>query len=455
MTTAHEYARTHAARFVEELKEWVKIPSISADPAFKGDVLRAAEWLAEDMRGIGLENVQVIATKGHPAVYADWLHAGPDKPTILVYGHYDVQPAVIEDGWDQGPFEPVEKNGRLYGRGASDDKGQVMLQLKAAEAMLATQSCPVNLKYIIEGEEEYGSPNLPAFVRDYADLLKADICLISDTSIHSAEQPSITYGLRGLTGLEVIITGPRIDLHSGNGGVVHNPAQALAEIIAKLHDDDGRITVPGFYDDVLSLSDEERAELSKTNLTPQEWDEQIGAPQEWGEPGYSLVERMGARPTLEINGIAGGYAGEGFKTVIGAKAIAKISCRLVPNQHPEKIYELVTNYIRSITPPTVNVDFKRHGMGEPALTDIQHPALRAAIRAYSHSWEKAPLLTRSGGSIPVVADFQKVLNVPVVLLGFTLPDCAAHGPNENFSLEMYRKGIDTVIHYMHEVLKAD
>jgi acetylornithine deacetylase/succinyl-diaminopimelate desuccinylase-like protein len=435
------------------LIDWLRIPSISTDPAFKGEVVRAAEWLANDMRRIGLENVAVLPTKGHPVVYGDWLHAGADKPTVLVYGHYDVQPAVMEDGWLHDPFEPQIRENRLYARGSCDDKGQVMVQLKAAEALLANGGAPVNLKYIIEGEEESSSENLPAFIAENLDRLHADICLISDTRIESLEQPSLNYSLRGIVTMELIVSGPQRDLHSGMGGILHNPAQAVAEIVAKLHHPDGRVAVPGFYDDVRIIGDDEHTMLKNSDLPEKEWRAMMGDLPEWGEAGYMKVERVGTRPTLEINGIFGGYSGEGFKTVIPAKAGAKISCRLVANQEPEKIFALVRDYIQQIAPNTVKVDVRALGHGKPAHTPIHHPAVQAAKRAYERNWEREPVFIPGGGSIPVVADFQEKLKVPVVLMGFSLPDGGAHGPNESFHLEMYRKGVDTVIAFMDELVK--
>ncbi len=454
MTKAHEYATANHETFVKQLAEWLSIPSISTDPAFKGDIQRAAEWVANDMKRIGIENVQILPTGGHPAVYADWLHAGEDKPTVLIYGHYDVQPAVIEDGWTQDPFTPRFANDRIYARGATDDKGLVMCQLKAMESLLATGACPLNVKYLIEGEEESGGVNLSKFIKANQDLLKADTVLISDTGVRSLTQPLLIYGLRGIVTMDVIVTGPKRDMHSGAGGMLHNPAQALSEIIAQLHHPDGRVNVEGFYKDVVLLEDAEREELQKSDYTPAEWEAYMGDLAEWGETEFSKVERTGTRPTLEINGIAGGYWGEGFKTVIGAKAWAKISCRLVPAQDPVKIFEQVKAQIESLTPPSVRVEVKIHDYGKPAITPLDHPATQAALRAYNAHWEEPTLLRRMGGSIPVVADFQDIMGLPVVLLGFGLPDSAAHGPDENFHLEAYKKGVATVITYLNELAKS-
>jgi acetylornithine deacetylase/succinyl-diaminopimelate desuccinylase-like protein len=452
MSSAYDYAAQHAQRFVDQLLDLLRIPSISTDPAYKGEVQRAAEWVAEDMRRIGLEEVQIIPTAGHPLVYGQWLKAGPDKPTLLIYGHYDVQPAVMADGWTSDPFEPVIREGRVIARGASDDKGQVMIHLKAIEALLASGGCPVNVKYLIEGEEESSTVNLERFIRENPALLQADICLISDTNSRSLTQPEIVYGLRGLMCMEVTVSGPRYDLHSGRGGMIHNPAQALCEIIAALHDEQGRVAVPGFYDSVRPLSEEERAMLQRAEWTDAEWQAMMGDLPDWGEVGYNKVERSGARPTLEVNGISGGYSGEGFKTVLPARASAKLSCRLVPDQDPQAIYELVKAQIERLTPPTVRVSFRLYEGGQPAITPLDHPAMQAAVRAYARQWPAPMLFSRGGGSIPVVAMIQQYLRLPVVLMGFGLPDSAAHGPDENFHLEMFRKGIDTVIAYMHEVV---
>jgi acetylornithine deacetylase/succinyl-diaminopimelate desuccinylase-like protein len=450
MTSAYDFVGKHFDTFTNQLADWLRIPSISADPAFKEEVLRAADWLAADMRRIGLDNVAVMPTGGHPVVYGEWLKAGADKPTVLVYGHYDVQPAVIEDGWKHDPFTPDLREGRIWARGACDDKGQVMTQLKAAEALLATGGSPVNLKYIIEGEEESSSIHLAAFVAEHTELLKADLCLISDTSIMALDQPSINYSLRGIASMEVIVSGPRRDLHSGNGGILHNPAQAIAEIVAKLHNPDGSVAVPGFYDDVYTATAQERELLKKADMHPRDWENMMGDMPEWGEAGYLKIERIGIRPTLEINGIYGGYAGDGFKTVIPAKAIAKISCRLVAHQDPDKIGKLVADYIQQLTPPTVRVEVRQLGAGKAARTPIEHPAVQAAVRAYQRNWAKEVLFVPGGGSIPVVADFQSILGLPVVLMGFSLPDGGAHGPNESFHLDMFRKGIATLIAFMQE-----
>lgn len=450
MTTPHEYARGHAEAFRAQLHDLIRIPSVSADPAYTPHMQRAAHWLADHLNGIGL-TAEVIPTQGHPLVYAEWLKAGPDAKTLLIYGHYDVQPAVMEDGWDSDPFEPVEKDGAIYARGADDNKGQFFAHVKAVEAILAARGAlPLNIKIILEGEEESGGESIAQYVRERAARLAADVCVISDSSILTPDQPSIVYALRGITAMELRVSGPSHDLHSGSyGGSVHNPLQALTEIVAALHAPDGRVTVPGFYDDVLSLSDQERAELAKIPWTEADWQAQTGAPQSWGEAGYSLRERVGARPTLEVNGLGGGYAGQGFKTVLPAAGIAKISCRLVANQDPRRIYEQIRDYIASITPPTVRSELIYLSGGHGALVDINDPAMQAAVTAYEKIWDARPVFMREGGSLPIVAEFQQHLNVPVILMGFGLDSDGIHGPNEHFPVAMFHKGVDAAIHFYY------
>lgn len=452
-TAAHEYTRANAARFRQQLHDFLRIPSVSTDPARRGDMQRAADWLAADMRRAGFTTVEVIPTAGHPVVYGEWLGAGADVPTVLVYGHYDVQPAAMEDGWHSDPFEPVERDRRIYARGSTDDKGQAFAQVKAAEALLANGGKPpVNLKYLIEGEEEIGTPHLGAFIAENRERLRADVVVISDSSIKDIDQPSIDYSTRGLTYLELEVTGPKQDLHSGGyGGIVHNPAQALAEIIAQLHNPDGSVAVPGFYDDVLPLKENERQALQASAKSEESWREETGVPQFWGEAGYALHERIGARPTLEINGFASGFYGVGSKTVLPAKALAKISCRLVPNQEPLKIFELVRDHLLRLTPPTVRSEVRLLAQAYPAVMDIESSAMRAASRAYEKGWGRAPVYERGGGTLPIIADFQRLLNAPVILMGFGLMGDGAHGPNESFSVEMFHKGIDTAIYFFQEV----
>jgi len=454
MTSAYEFAQQNRDRFLQQWMDLVSIPSVGTDPARAADTRRAADWIAEDMRRIGLENIEILPTGGNPAVYADWLNAGPNAPTVLIYAHYDVQPAELSDGWDSEPFTPTLRDGKLYGRGVADDKSNIILTLKAAEALFASdEGCPVNLKFLFEGEEESGSPNLPEFVRSHRDRLSADMAIIADGGLDKADEPIIIYAMRGIMAFEVRITGPRTDLHSGvHGGSVHNPAQVIAEIVAQLHDANGRVTVPGFYDDVEIISAEESAQLRKHDVTPEEWDHGVGAPQAWGEPEYAIVERTGARPTLEINGISGGYAGDGFKTVIPSQAKAKISCRLVANQKPDKIYDLVTDYIRKITPPTVTVEFEKFGDGYPVRVPLDSNIVQALSRAFKLHWPDAEVVyKRSGGSVPIIAVFQEELKLPCVPLGFALSDSGIHGPNEHYHLDLFYKGVDTTIRFLQEI----
>jgi acetylornithine deacetylase/succinyl-diaminopimelate desuccinylase-like protein len=455
MSKAHSYAAERAADFRQQLYQLIRIPSVSTDPERVQDMKRATEWLVQDMQRIGFHRAEVLQTAGHPVVYGEWMGAGDGAPTVLVYGHYDVQPAEMADGWTSEPFEPVERDGLIYARGASDDKGQVFAQLKAAEALLKGEGgAPVNIKFLIEGEEEIGSMNLSEFVKANASLLKADVCVISDGSILNIDQPSIVYSLRGLVYTQLEVYGPSHDLHSGTfGGTVHNPLQAICEIIAQLHNPDGSINVPGFYDDVLTLADDERAELKKTDWPEDEWRRDSGAPLPWGEAQFTLRERMSARPTLEVNGILGGFTGEGQKTVLPAKAMAKISCRLVANQDANQIYQLLKEQIARLTPPTVHSELKLLAANGPGYVDRNVPAMKAAIRAYEQGWGKTPVFMREGGSLPIVPDLQTELGVSVMLMGFGLNSDGAHGPDEHYSIEMFHKGIDTAIHFFKELGK--
>ncbi len=450
---AREYSRSQAERFRQELFELLRIPSLSGDPAHAADIRRAAEWLEQHMYGLGLDNVQIMPTAGHPVVYGEWLGAGPDKPTVLVYGHYDVVPASIEDGWDTEPFEPVEKDGKMYARGAADDKGQLFIHVKALESYLKTGgAAPVNMKFFLEGEEEIASPNLAPFLKEHLDLLRADVCVISDSSMPTMDEPAILHSLRGMTYIEVEVHGPSEDLHSGFwGGAVHNPALALVEIISRLHNDDGSIAVPGFYDDVVPLTDEERVEVAKTAISDAQLLEATGAPAVWGEAAYTIKERVSARPTLEINGMGSGWTGPGPKTIIPASAMAKISCRLVGNQDPDTIYEQIRDYIETLTLPTVTVEVRLLTTGEPALIPFDLPEMRAAARAYERGWGATPAFTRGGGSIPVVADIYNLMGIPVVMMGYGLDDDGLHGPNERLTIEMFHRGIETAIVYLEEL----
>lgn len=450
---ARQYARAHGDIFKEELVEFLRIPSLSGDPAHAGDVRQAAEWLAAHMRGIGVDNVAVMETAGHPVVYGDWLGAGPDKPTLLVYGHYDVVPAAMEDGWTTSPFEPVEKDGRIYARGATDDKGQLYIHVKALEAYLKTAgSAPINVKFLIEGEEEVSSPNLAPFIKDHMGLLKSDVCVVSDSSMARIEEPAIMHSLRGMTYIEIEVQGPKEDLHSGLwGGAAHNPALALVEIIGKLYNPDNTIAVPGFYDDVVPLSDDERAMIAKTDLSENAYKAVTGVPALWGDRRFSIRERIAARPTLDINGLWSGWSGPGPKTIIPATAGAKISSRLVGNQDPNKIFELLKAHIEAVAPPTVRVDVRLITTGDPALIPFDLPEMQAAARAYQQGWGATPVFTRGGGSIPIVADIRNLMHIPVVLMGYGLDSDGLHSPNESYSLEMFQRGIETAIVYLQEL----
>jgi acetylornithine deacetylase/succinyl-diaminopimelate desuccinylase-like protein len=450
---ARQYSREEAPRFREELFEMLRIPSLSGDPAHKQDIQRMAEWLADHMRSIGVENVQIMPTKGHPVVYGDWLGAGADKPTVLVYGHYDVVPAQMEDGWNTPPFEPIEKDGKIYARGATDDKGQLFIHVKALEAWLKTAGgAPVNVKFLLEGEEEVSSPNLLPFIEEHVELLRADVCVISDTSMRSIDEPAILHSLRGMTYLEIEVHGPSDDLHSGLwGGAAHNPALALVEILGKLYNPDNTIAVPGFYDDVVPLTPEERAMIAKTDLSEEQFKQSTGVPAIWGDAAYNIRERISARPTLDINGMWSGWTGPGPKTIIPAKAGAKVSSRLVGNQDPHKIFELIKAYIESIAPPTVQVEVRLITTGKAALFPFDSPEMQAASRAYATAWGAEPVFTRGGGSIPIVAEIAALMKIPVVLMGYGLDDDGLHSPNERFSVEMFQRGIETAIVYLEEL----
>lgn len=448
------YLRDAQARQLRELQDWLRIPSISTLTAHKGDVQNAATWLVDNMRAAGLENVTLIETDTLPMVYADWLHAGRDKPTVLIYGHFDVQPVDPLNLWETPPFEPTIRGDDLFARGASDDKGQTFIHVKAVEALLqSTGTLPVNVKFIIEGEEESGSTAINDYVPMHSDQLAADAVLISDTHILAPDRPAILYGLRGMWRAEITVTGASHDLHSGSyGGAIHNANQALAEILAALHDEQGRVTVPGFYDHVRELAPEEREVLARVPYGDAEILEDSGAPTVWGEPEYTVVERTGARPTLEINGMWGGFIEDGFKTVIPSKAFAKISCRLVPYQDATKIGQQVTAYLQQLTPPTVKLEVRAYNEGGPAfLTPYDSPAIQAASRAYAQVFGTEPLYTVEGGGIPVVTVFQEVLHTPIVLMGFGLPDDNLHAPNEKFHLPNFYNGIRTSIAFLHEM----
>jgi len=447
------YLAEHRQRQLQELSAWLRIPSISTLPAHKDDVRRAADWLIGALQQAGLEHVERIDSAIHPLVYADWLHAGADKPTVLIYGHFDVQPVDPIDKWLSPPFDPTVRGDNLYARGASDDKGQTFVHVKAVEALLQTiGALPVNVKFIVEGEEEFGGTTIDAYVPAHPDKLAADVVLISDTHMLSPTQPSILYGLRGMFAAELIVRGAAHDLHSGSyGGAIHNANQALAEMLAALHDANGRVTVPGFYDDVAALAPEERAALAKVPYGETEILTDSGAPAVWGDADFSIVERIGARPTLEINGMWGGFTGDGFKTVIPSEARAKISCRLVPNQDPAAIGAAITAYLTQITPPTVTTELQIFHGALPFIAPLDGDAIQAAARAYRRVYGSEPVFTREGGSIPVATIFQQALGAPVIFMGFGLPDDNLHAPNEKFYLPNFYRGIETAIAFLEEI----
>ncbi|MFZ5879460.1 MAG: dipeptidase [Chloroflexota bacterium] len=452
LQNALDYAHQNNERFLNELKELVAIPSISTSPEYKEEVARAAEWLAAQLRSLGMDKVQVLPTGGHPVVYGEWLGAGADKPTVLIYGHYDVQPVDPIELWTSGPFEAVQKGDNLYARGTSDMKGQVVASLKAVESIVRTGKLPVNLKWLIEGEEEIGSEHLDAFIAAHKELLACDFCINPDAGMIAVDKPTITYGLRGLMYAEVRVYGPDRDLHSGLfGGTVHNPAQALIELIAGMHDQDGRITLPGFYDKVRPISPEEHADFGRLPTDEQFFLDQTQVPALWGEPDFLPAERTGARPTLEVNGFLSGFTGQGSKTVLPAWAMAKISCRLVPDQTPEEAYQQLFQYMQAHAPRTIRWELKSLHNAGAAITDRNNVGVQAMAKAFETVWGVPPLFKREGGSIGVVVQLQKHLGAESVLTGFGLPEDNVHSPNEKLHLPTWRKGIDALIHFFYNV----
>jgi acetylornithine deacetylase/succinyl-diaminopimelate desuccinylase-like protein len=443
------YLDTHRERFLEELFDLLRIPSISADSRFAGDVRRAAEFVREKLIEAGCDTAQIEETSGHPIVYGEKI-VDPNLPTVLVYGHYDVQPSVPDDLWTTPPFEPQVRDGKIYARGACDDKGQMYMHVKAFEVMAATGNLHCNVKFMIEGEEEVGSNNLGDFCRNNRERLAADVILFSDTSMIAYDIPSIDVGLRGLSYVEVEVTGPNRDLHSGvYGGAVANPINVLCSMIAGMHDENRHITIPGFYDDVNELSADERAELNKAPFDLDAYKQDLDISDVMGEKGFTTLERTGIRPTLDVNGIWGGYIGEGAKTVLPSKAYAKISMRLVPNQNSDKVTELFADYFRKAAPAGVKVEVRPHHGGEPVVTPTDSVPYRAAARAMEKTFGKVPIPTRGGGSIPIVALFEKELGIKTVLMGFGLDSDAIHSPNEHYGLFNFYKGIETIpwFHY--------
>lgn len=449
MTKIKSYIDQNKDRFVSELFDLLRIPSVSADSKYEKDVRRAAFFVKEKLEAAGANLVEVIETGGHPIVYGEKI-VDPSKQTVLVYGHYDVQPADPLDLWDTPPFEPEIRNEKIYARGSCDDKGQFYMHIKAFEAMVANDDLPLNVKFMIEGEEEVGSAHLEGFVRDNKEKLAADVILISDTSLISNEVPSICVGLRGMAYMEVEVTGPNRDLHSGvYGGAVANPINTLCEMIASLHTSDGKINIPGFYEKVDELSKEDRAKINEAPFDLEAYKEDLGIGDIKGEDGYSTIERTGTRPTLDVNGIWGGYIGEGAKTVLPSKAFAKISMRLVPNQEHEAIATLFTDHFKSIAPDGVTVNVKSHHGGQAAVVPLNTIYYKAASEAFERAWGKTPIPTRDGGSIPIVALFKDVLGLDTILMGFGLDEDAIHSPNESYGLFNFFKGIETIGLFYH------
>ena len=455
---ALSYLRDHGDEHLRGLDDFLRIPSVSADPERRDDVRRTAEWVADELTRIGVEHAQLHETSSHPVVTGDWLHAGPDRPTVLVYCHYDVQPTDPLDEWVRPPFEPRYEDDIVYARGSGDDKGQLFMHLKAAEAWLAaTGALPLNLRFFFEGDEEVGSLPAEEFIAEHGDLLQADVCIVSDSDMYDDEgTPGITYGLRGIAYFELRVSGPSHDLHSGSyGNGVDNPANVLVRMLASLSDHEGRVTIPGFYDRVRDLTDADRAAYAEQPFDAEDWRERIGIPaQADGEPGYSLLERLSARPTYDINGIWGGYSGEGSKTIIPAFAAAKLSFRLVPDQDHDEIEQIVVDHLHRIAPETVKIEIKVIHGGQPALTPLDHPAVELASRALEDAFGKRPLRHRSGGSIPVVASLDTMLGLKTVMVGFASPNGNFHAPNEWMPLANYRGGMDAVVRMWDELATA-
>ncbi len=447
MQVWNDYQTENKDRFLNELLDLLRIPSISARTEHKDDMVTCAEAVKARLLEAGADKVEIYPTEGHPLVYGEKI-IDPTKPTVLVYGHYDVQPADPLELWNSGPFDPLIKDGKIYARGSCDDKGQFYMHVKALETMVKTNTLTTNIKFCIEGEEEVGSPNLGKFVKTHKELLKADVILISDTAMISLDTPSIDIGVRGLSYIEVEVTGPNRDLHSGvYGGAVANPITILAKMIASLHDENNHITIPGFYDDVAISTEEERKLMAMAPFDAKEYADDLGVKELWGEKGFSTNERTGIRPTLELNGIWGGYTGEGAKTVLPSKAFAKISARLVPNQGSDKITEILINHLQKIAPPYVTVKATLHHGGEPYMTPIDSKGYKAAAKAMETTFGKTPIPVRGGGSIPICALFEKELGLKIVFMGFGLDSDNLHSPNEKFNIENFYKGIETIPHF--------
>ena len=455
MDALERYLEDHKSQFLENLKACLRIPSVSAQPNHKADVKRCAEHIAAHLKKIGMTRAEVVTTPGHPVVYAEWLGA-PGKPTVLLYGHYDVQPVEPLELWKTPPFEPTEQDGKLYARGACDDKGQVYMHLSAIEAHFAVnKKLPINLKVVIEGEEEAGSESLEGFLTGRRKELDADVIVVSDTGMLSPDQPALTYALRGILYTQIELVGPTRDLHSGVfGGAVMNPANALADIIARLKDADGRVTVPGFYDKVRELSATEQQAYATVPFDEKAFIAETGSPVAFGEKGRSTLERIWSRPTLDVNGMWSGYTGEGSKTVLPSFAAAKVSMRLVPDQDPAALFKEFERHVKSLAPPSVRVTVKDLHGGKPWITSPDHPMLQAAVRALGRAWTKKPALIREGGSIPVMATFQQTHGLPCILMGFGLHDDQVHAPNEKFSLTSFHGGTKSCAYLYEELARA-
>lgn len=454
MENVIDYIKKNQVNYIEELKEFLSIPSISTLPENKSDINRAAKFVSDKLKRAGLNRVEIFRTEGHPLVYGEWLGA-PGKPTVLIYGHYDVQPVDPIELWKSPPFSPEIRDGKIWARGATDDKGQMYMHIKSVEAFFNSKaSLPVNIKFIIEGEEEIGSESLESFIKSHTDLLKCDAVLVSDTSLFAKGIPTLTYGLRGMSYMEVELTGPKKDLHSGSfGGAVGNPINILARMIAKLQDKNGHITIPGFYDDVRKVTKKERANFKKLKFSEKKFAKEVGVDALQGEKGYSTLERIWARPTLDCNGIIGGFTGKGAKTVLPSKASAKISMRLVPDQKPAKISKMFEKHIRKIAPKSVTVKVKAVHGAVPSLTPLDSPATLAASKAMEKAFGKKTVFIREGGSIPVVSVFANKLKVPVVLMGLGLDSENLHSPNEHFDLNHFRLGIISSAYFFDEYSK--
>jgi acetylornithine deacetylase/succinyl-diaminopimelate desuccinylase-like protein len=452
---AVQYARANQVRFLNDLKTFASIPSISTDPQAITDMLWAAQWLADHLKNLGAKSTQIYPTAGHPIVVGEIKSRSKNVPTVLIYGHYDVQPAEPLDLWVSPAFEPTIRNEYIYGRGVTDMKGQILATTHAIEAITRTGSLPVNIKFMIEGEEEIGSPSMRSFMEEHHDLLSCDVALNPDTGVLAPEYPAITYALRGLAYFELRVYGPDHDLHSGTfGGVVHNPAQALCELIAGMHDDLGKITLPGFLDRVITLGNDEKKELARLPLTEESYLEQTGAPALWGDPDYTPAERTGARPTLEIHGLLSGFTGEGSKTVLPSWAMAKLSCRLVPNQDPEEIHQSLRRYLEAHAPETIRWELKYFGGGPANLSNRHSVGVQALAKAMETTWGTRPLFKREGGSVPVVGLFSSILGVDSVNTGFATPNDNMHSPNEKLHLPTWYKGTEALVHFFFNLAES-